>query len=325
LQGSTGEVVVRKVNSLVIRLVVLSIIIPSTISLGQEIDAWELGIEYPNEDASNPFEISKDGKVKVEFFVDNSGFVEITVEFAYEIPFGGEADGPEGETVPAGSNESFELEISGIDVFDFEARKTEAFSITATVTARQGVPDPLNPQQKKEGDLLIPTIYDMRIEVSDPVGPMNAGSDTILRVMVTNTGNVQDKVGDVQITDDCPLLTTDNGLDGLMVGSIAPGNTAEADLRATASESHPRRHCDITVTVSSNGAMNTGGSVVVSDETRVSVEPPQKEAEDDGSSNQNDDPVESVKSNLPSPGGFATMLTMVIASAVFSPRKKYWS
>jgi len=325
LQGSTGEVVVRKVNSLVIRLVVLSIIIPSTISLGQEIDAWELGIEYPNEDASNPFEISKDGKVKVEFFVDNSGFVEITVEFAYEIPFGGEADGPEGETVPAGSNESFELEISGIDVFDFEARKTEAFSITATVTARQGVPDPLNPQQKKEGDLLIPTIYDMRIEVSDPVGPMNAGSDTILRVMVTNTGNVQDKVGDVQITDDCPLLTTDNGLDGLMVGSIAPGNTAEADLRATASESHPRRHCDITVTVSSNGAMNTGGSVVVSDEARVSVEPPQKEAEDDGSSNQNDDPVESVKSNLPSPGGFATMLTMVIASAVFSPRKKYWS
>ncbi|GEM_PF-78813 len=325
MQGSTGEVVVRKVNSLVIRLVVLSIIIPSTISLGQEIDAWELGIEYPNEDASNPFEISKDGKVKVEFFVDNSGFVEITVEFAYEIPFGGEADGPEGETVPAGSNESFELEISGIDVFDFEARKTEAFSITATVTARQGVPDPLNPQQKKEGDLLIPTIYDMRIEVSDPVGPMNAGSDTILRVMVTNTGNVQDKVGDVQITDDCPLLTTDNGLDGLMVGSIAPGNTAEADLRATASESHPRRHCDITVTVSSNGAMNTGGSVVVSDEARVSVEPPQKEAEDDGSSNQNDDPVESVKSNLPSPGGFATMLTMVIASAVFSPRKKYWS
>lgn len=325
MQGSTGEVVVRKVNSLVIRLVVLSIIIPSTISLGQEIDAWELGIEYPNEDASNPFEISKDGKVKVEFFVDNSGFVEITVEFAYEIPFGGEADGPEGETVPAGSNESFELEISGIDVFDFEARKTEAFSITATVTARQGVPDPLNPQQKKEGDLLIPTIYDMRIEVSDPVGPMNAGSDTILRVMVTNTGNVQDKVGDVQITDDCPLLTTDNGLDGLMVGSIAPGNTAEADLRATASESHPRRHCDITVTVSSNGAMNTGGSVVVSDEARVSVEPPQKEAEDDGSSNQNDDPVDSVKSNLPSPGGFATMLTMVIASAVFSPRKKYWS
>ena len=325
MQGSTGEVVVRKVNSLVIRLVVLSIIIPSTISLGQEIDAWELGIEYPNEDASNPFEISKDGKVKVEFFVDNSGFVEITVEFAYEIPFGGEADGPEGETVPAGSNESFELEISGIDVFDFEARKTEAFSITATVTARQGVPDPLNPQQKKEGDLLIPTIYDMRIEVSDPVGPMNAGFDTILRVMVTNTGNVQDKVGDVQITDDCPLLTTDNGLDGLMVGSIAPGNTAEADLRATASESHPRRHCDITVTVSSNGAMNTGGSVVVSDEARVSVEPPQKEAEDDGSSNQNDDPVESVKSNLPSPGGFATMLTMVIASAVFSPRKKYWS
>jgi hypothetical protein len=317
--------VVRKVNSLVIRLVVLSILIPSTISLGQEqeIDAWELGIEYPNEDATNPFEISNDGKVKVEFFVDNSGFVEITVEFAYDIPFGGEADGPEGETIPADSNESFELEISGIDVFDFEARETEVFSITATVTARQGVPWPLDSQQKKEGDLIIPTIYDMRVEVSDPIGPMNAGSDTILRVMVTNTGNVQDKVGDIQITDDCPLLTTDNGLDSLMVGSIAPGKTAEADLRATASDSHPRRHCDITVTVSSNGAMNTGGSVVVSDETRVSVEPPLKEAEVDESTNQNDGSVESIKSNLPGPGALTTMLTIVVASAFISRIEDY--
>ena len=100
---------------------------------------------------------------------------------------------------------------------NFEARKIESFSITATVTERQGVPDLLNSQQNREGDLIIPTIYDLRIDVGDPIGPMNAGSDTILRVEVTNTGNVQDKVGDVQVSDDCPLLTTDNGLDALMV------------------------------------------------------------------------------------------------------------
>jgi len=284
--------------------------------MGQELDSWELGIMYPNEDADNPFEVSKDGKVKVEFFVENSGFVEITVEFDYDIPFGGEHDGPEGDTIPAGTNETYDLEISGIDVFSFEARKIETFSITATITERQGVPDPLNTQQNEEGDLIIPTIYDLRIEVGDPIGPMNAGSDTILRVIVTNTGNVQDKVGDVQVSDDCPLLTTDNGLDSLMVGNIAPGKKAEGDLRVSASESHPRRHCDITVTVSSNGAMNTGGSVVVSDESRVSVEPPLRESEPEDSDGENEGTVESVKSNLPAPGLISSIASVLFGFAI---------
>ena len=303
---------VRRIDYLLLRLFVISLLVPLSPAMGQELDSWELGIMYPNEDADNPFEVSKDGKVKVEFFVENSGFVEITVEFDYDIPFGGEHDGPEGDTIPAGTNETYDLEISGIDVFSFEARKIETFSITATITERQGVPDPLNTQQNEEGDLIIPTIYDLRIEVGDPIGPMNAGSDTILRVIVTNTGNVQDKVGDVQVSDDCPLLTTDNGLDSLMVGNIAPGKKAEGDLRVSASESHPRRHCDITVTVSSNGAMNTGGSVVVSDESRVSVEPPLRESEPEDSDGENEGTVESVKSNLPAPG-----LISSIASVLF--------
>ena len=307
---------VRRIDSLLPIVFVIFLLVPLAPAMGQEIDAWELGIMYPNEDADNPFEISKDGKAKVEFFVENSGFVEISVEFAYDVPFGGEHDGPEGDTIPAGTNETYDLEISGIDVFNFEARKIEAFSITATVTERQGVPDPLNSQQNREGDLIIPTIYDLRIEVGDPIGPMNAGSDTILRAIVTNTGNVQDKVGDVQVTDDCPLMTTDNGLDSLMVGNIAPGKKAEGDLRVSASESHPRRHCDITVTVSSNGAMNTGGSVVVSDESRVSVEPPLRESESGGSDEENEGTVESVKSNLPAPGPISAVASILCGFAI---------
>ncbi len=307
---------VRRIDSLLLRLFVISLLVPLSPAMGQELDSWELGIMYPNEDADNPFEVSKDGKVKVEFFVENSGFVEITVEFDYDIPFGGEHDGPEGDTIPAGTNETYDLEISGIDVFSFEARKIETFSITATITERQGVPDPLNTQQNEEGDLIIPTIYDLRIEVGDPIGPMNAGSDTILRVIVTNTGNVQDKVGDVQVSDDCPLLTTDNGLDSLMVGNIAPGKKAEGDLMVSASESHPRRHCDITVTVSSNGAMNTGGSVVVSDESRVSVEPPLRESEPEDSDGENEGTVESVKSNLPAPGLISSIASVLFGFAI---------
>ena len=83
----------------------------------------------------------------------------------------------------------------------------------------------------------------MEIDLADPVGPINAGSDVILRVTVSNRGNVQDKIGEVEVTDNCPLLTTDNGLDVLMTRNIGAGQTTEADLVATASESHPRRNC----------------------------------------------------------------------------------
>ena len=81
-------------------------------SSAQELDSWELGINYPGEDSTNPFLLSDEGSVKVEFFVENSGLVEISVEFAYDIPFGGEHAGPDSDTIPAGTNETYDLEIS---------------------------------------------------------------------------------------------------------------------------------------------------------------------------------------------------------------------
>ncbi len=302
----------RSARSLLLSVAILALLVPASPLMGQDLDAWDLGIMYPGDDAETPFEISRDGTVRVEFFVENSGFVEIELEFEYEIPFGGEHDAPESATIAAGSNETFDLKVNDIDVFNFEARQEDSFSITATVIARQGVPDPLNTKQSEEGDLVIPTIYDLSIEVDDPLGPMNAGTDTILRVSVTNSGNVQDKVGDVEVSDDCPLLTADNGLDELMMGNIMPGKAKQANLKVMASQSHPKRHCDITVTISSNGAMNSGESVVMSDEVRVSVEPPltneEVPEEDDP-----DDPEEVLSSNLPAPGVLTTLLGFIAA------------
>ena len=308
-------------RSLLLSVILLAILAPASPLIAQDLDAWDLGIMYPGDDSETPFEISRDGAVRIEFFVENSGFVEIELEFGYDIPFGGEHDAPDSATVAAGSNETFDLKVIGIDVFNFEARQEDSFSITATVIARQGVPDPLNSQQSEEGDLIIPTIHDLSVDVADPLGSMNAGTGIILRVSVTNTGNVQDKVGDIEVSDDCPLLTTDNGLDALMIDNIGPGKTKQADLKATASESHPKRHCDITVTVASNGAMNSGESVVVSDEVRVSVEPPLKESGGDGDAGEPDDPMEVVSSNLPAPGMLILILSFIAALPQISKRR----
>ncbi len=286
----------------------------ATPTTAQELESWELGINYPGEDSTNPFLLSSEGSAKVEFFVENSGFTDITVEFEFSIPFSGNHEAPEGETISAGSNESFDLKINGIDVLTHDAEKKEKFSITATITARQGVPDPLSSPQNREGDLEIPSIFDLTVDIAEPFGPMNAGSDTILTVTVTNNGNAQDGVGEVDVKDDCPLLSTDDGLDLLLSGNIEAGKEKDADLRVTASESHPKRHCDITVTVTSKREVSEGGNAMAEDEVRVSVEPPP--SEDSGSSSQEgggSSTEDSVESNLPAPGIIVTLSGFLVA------------
>ena len=304
-----------------IGVLILLFLFPICPASAQELGSWELGINYPDEDSVNPFEISPEGSVNVEFFIENSGITEITIQLEYDIPFGGDFDAPEQESIPSGTNKSFDLQISGIDVQAFEAEKKEKFSITGTISSRQGVPDLTASSQNREGDLEIPTIFAISVEISDPFGPMNSGSETILTVTVSNDGNGQDGVGEVSVKDDCPLLTSDNGLDSLTIGNIDSGKTKDAELRLIASESHPRRHCDITVTVSSKRALNQGINTIGQDEVRVSVEPPPKGESGDSGEEETDpsDPEDSIKSNLPAPG-IITLISAIFIS-IFYPRK----
>ena len=294
------------------------LVVCSSTTAHAQFGSWELGIDYPQDNEDVPFDVKVDGTASVVFFVSNEEIVDIVVEFEYEVPFEGEGEGPESETIGAGENKSFTLGISGIDVWSYAADSKEEFSIRANLVSRAGLPVGL-PGENREatGELRIPTIYSLEVDISDPVGPMNAGSDAILRVSVVNRGNVQDKVGDVEITDNCPLLTTDNGLDSLMTQNIVAGQTVEADLVATASESHPRRNCKIEVSISSNGAMNSGESSVVSDETTLSVEPPLQNEEGAGGGNgggEADEVSEVVSTSLPSLGIAPIVATLAVAA-----------
>jgi len=85
-----------------------------------------------------------------------------------------------------------------------------------------------------------------------------------------------------------------------MTTEINLGGTAEANLKITASESHPEKNCRIEITVYSNGAMNAGSSEITEDETTVTVEPPLSKP---GTNPEDpEDLIEVVSSNLPAPG-----------------------
>tara|TARA_Y100000992_G_scaffold237714_1_gene168497 strand:+ start:6374 stop:7246 length:873 start_codon:yes stop_codon:yes gene_type:complete len=281
---------------------------------------WDLGIDYPQEDEDEPFKLNNRGSVIVSFFVSNDELLPITVDFTYEVPFEGEFDGPESETIGAGNNKTFSLTIMNVQVGDFSAEATEEFSITGTLVARGSVPQLIPDSREGLGQLQIPTIHSLIATLSEPVGPMNSGSDMTLTLEVKNLGNVVDRVGSVEVSDNCPLLTTDSGLDSLTTKDIPIGGQIQGSLTVTASQSHPQRNCDIEVTISSNGATNSGGSEMSESNVRVSVEPPPTNQEDPENPDDNEDIIEEVVSSNLSFVGILPILSVILLASMNKKR-----
>lgn len=122
---------VIKTSTWIILILFLVNTLPSVQSQG-DLYPWDIEIDFENDDSSNPFDISEDGKATITFFISNDGPLSIDLEFEYEGPFQGTYSGPLDATVNANSNESFNLEVSKIDVIDFAAKTQEDFLITAS-------------------------------------------------------------------------------------------------------------------------------------------------------------------------------------------------
>lgn len=288
-----------------------------------ELGNWQLGIKYIGDNDATAFVISENGERAIEFYVHNTEMFEVEVSFEYELPFEGSADGPETEKIQAGDNETFTLNIENIDVFNFDANSKEEMKITASLVTRAGIAVLIPENQESTGDLEIPTVHSISVDLAEPAGAMNAGTDMVLRVTVTNNGNIKDKVGEIDLSDNCPLMTLDNGLDKLLVTDLEKGQSSNADLKITASESHPRKNCKLEITVHSNGAMNSGKSKISEDETSITVEPPLTKPVDNQDSNDDEESVtQVVDSSLPTSGISVILFSSCMALFYISRNKK---
>ncbi|MDC0962910.1 hypothetical protein OAR96_02205 [Euryarchaeota archaeon] len=288
-----------------------------------ELGNWQLGIKYIGDNDATAFVISENGERAIEFYVHNTEMFEVEVSFEYELPFEGSADGPETEKIQAGDNETFTLNIENIDVFNFDANSKEEMKITASLVTRAGIAVLIPENKESTADLEIPTVHSISVDLAEPAGAMNAGTDMILRVTVTNNGNIKDKVGEIDLSDNCPLMTLDNGLDKLLVTDLEKGQSSNADLKITASESHPRKNCKLEITVHSNGAMNSGKSKISEDETSITVEPPLTKPVDNQDSNDDEESItQVVDSSLPASGISVILFSSCMALFYTSRNKK---
>ena len=250
---------------------------------------WEIGIDTP-QDTEPIFEIGLDGEVSVKFWIDNQNMAAMNLDIEFDIPFDGSANGPETVEVSAQTNKTFDFTINQIDVAAFAASQSDRFIVTGTVTGYSGLPTTGGDSKDGEGNVTIPMVVDLTIDLSEAGGPLNAGTTSSLEVIVSNEGNAVDSVYKVTVTDSCPLLDV-GGAEELEGIAIEMGENLTQILNITTSDSHPTKNCVIEISIQSRGDIDAGRSQTAdSDESTVSIVEDRGDTSDgDGSSNNDDD------------------------------------
>ena len=250
---------------------------------------WEIGIDTP-QDTEPIFEIGLDGEVSVKFWIDNQNIAAMSLDIEFDIPFDGSANGPETVEVSAQTNKTFDFTINQIDVAAFAASQSDRFIVTGTVTGYSGLPTTGGDSKDGEGNVTIPMVVDLTIDLSESGGPLNAGTTSSLEVIVSNEGNAVDSVYKVTVTDSCPLLDV-GGAEELEGIAIEMGNNLTQILNITTSDSHPTKNCVIEISIQSRGDIDAGRSQTAdSDESTVSIVEDRGDTSDgDGASNNDDD------------------------------------
>ena len=250
---------------------------------------WEIGIDTP-QDTEPIFEIGLDGEVSVKFWIDNQNMAAMNLDIEFDIPFDGSANGPETVEVSAQTNKTFDFTINQIDVAAFAASQSDRFIVTGTVTGYSGLPTTGGDSKDGEGNITIPMVVDLTIDLSEAGGPLNAGTTSSLEVIVSNEGNAVDSVYKVTVTDSCPLLDV-GGAEELEGIAIEMGENLTQILNITTSDSHPTKNCVIEISIQSRGDIDAGRSQTAdSDESTVSIVEDRGDTSDgDGSSNNDDD------------------------------------
>ena len=277
---------------------------------------WEMGFVYENgASEDDPFPLDET-ETNIRFWIRNDnliGDIEISLEYSIQDMIADQQlalDGEESVTVGSGSNDTFTLKITGIDVWDIASGVVFELEIDGEMTSFQGVPLPVPmSSQSIDGELIVPELFRWEVDIVEIGHPINAGTEFNLHLDLVNKGNTPDSISSFSVEDNCPVLTSDEDvevkmadtpLDSILGLVIYPDQVWQKDgagvvrsyglaISVTvvfdASSTHPTRMCEIEITVQSTG-VNNGGMGDASNEGEIDVE---IEARPVGAQQDNDD------------------------------------
>ena len=313
---------------LVVILLMVALVPASTAQIPEaEPPGWEIGWE--GEDDIVIFELDSDTyafELILEFWIENTYLIPIDVDFETEFgsaSFGElvQVDDPGKVSVPANSNESFELKISCQTSCALWSAD-ESYLDTVEFTATNYVAEQEQSSQEILQKIQPSSIYGFEVTfepISSGKGPtINAGTYEVIDVIVGLTGNSDDAISKIDMSfRGCPQMNfdaKDSGLDaGTVISSTASGNTKKGSVKLSAPSSHPDKTCKFIVAVTSegNGISYTGEVEFVVEAPDVKVE---DNDEDESATETSDFEVED--SSLPAISSLLCILTVLLSAVI---------
>ncbi len=247
---------------LCLALLLLGMTLPPSVAAQDQLEApsWTLGWST---DMDNGFTIEMDDDWDIDgeivAYIENTRMSQVELELTYEVntwtPY--TYDGPESITVAAGENKTFTITLSNDNDYDAREYNPDNTS-TLTVTADEKVGDTSTGNQEIEGTVRVPKVFNLKPEVTLSEDDLYAGSTVDISIQLMNLGNAKDAVKEASAeVRSCPHLTVE-GLDALVNTLVDPtgaqnGKETSAILTLVASESQPRRTCEVTISLVSEG------------------------------------------------------------------------
>ncbi len=307
-------------------ILLMAALVPATSAQIPEVEppGWEIGWEDDEEIVI--FELDTDTyafELILEFWIENTYLIPIDVDF--ETEFGSsivgefvQIDDPGKVSVPANSNESFELKIScQTSCTLWTARNS--WLTTVDFTATNYVADQAQDSQELSQKIQPSSIYGLDVKF-EPIlngkGPLiNAGTSEIFDVIISLTGNGDDAISKLDMSfRGCPQMIYDDKNSGLEVGTVISGNgTKKGPVELSAPSSHPSKTCKFIVQVTSEG---NGVSYI--GEVEFNVDAPdaaEKEDEEESSDTESSD-FEVEGNSLPAISSFLCLVTVSFAAII---------
>ncbi|HIF15651.1 MAG TPA: hypothetical protein EYQ85_00130 [Candidatus Poseidoniales archaeon] len=262
-----------KSKIIVIFLMLMGVFIPVSSAQDIEVPNWTIDwvedlssatlLEAIDDKSSSDW-WDKGGIITFEFYIENTRPTELNVALEFETDHEGEfnwveVDLDESVAVGGNSNKTFEVTIEVGSLNDIAEGSIHGLRIIA----QEDLQLPSNPQTI-EADTKVPRVAIMMADIIDEDVPLLAGTETEIKVELTNFGNKNDKLKLTETESPftiggCPQLSIQ--IDDSLTQAVSPGSSELGTFVAKASSSHPTTECVITLKAISDGGASVSDSL----------------------------------------------------------------
>ena len=297
----------------IIALMITTVMLMPLASSQTPSNEWEIGWETDSEPEILQLDDSFNFDITIEFWIDNARPVPADIEFEVESNEDFTIDDPGSVSVPANSNESFEISISGSGLDDanklIDARGQ--YYDVVTVVANLMMGGQSSDSKEIEKQLQFSPVYEFDYPSIDDINlDMKAGTDKEITIDIENKGNVDDAIKKIDFSfKSCPQMDYEV-VSGLEKGTVISTKVSGV-IKLISPSSHPDKTCTFEV-----NTVSEGSSLGYVGKFDFTVEAPEVISQEDEENQNGENQMDSSSDNssLPYLPFSLSMITVILAA-----------